>query len=883
MREARATVRLQLSADFTFADATDQVPYYAALGITHYYLSPITEAVAGSTHGYDVIDPTRISAALGGEAGFDALIERLRAHGMGAIVDIVPNHLAADASNPWWRDVLARGRASEHAQAFDIDWDAPGCEGKLWLPILPDTLHATIVGSEIRLARAHDGMLQLQVSGQALPLCPHSEAALADASADALAAIAASPPALSALLAQQNYRLASWRSGNDVGNYRRFFDIGGLAALAMERPGVFRRVHALPLRLVAQGRVDGLRLDHVDGLARPGRYLQRLRRALEHAARERPAGLPAVSLHVEKILAADESLPADWPVDGTTGYDFMGQVASLWHDRAGVELLDAAWTRRHGRSFDAEQRHARRELLEHRLLGDFTRSVRAWDHRVALTPMHGDLSVPAQARAIAALAGAMTVYRTYLADGVRREADLAALASARDRALSCAAAHDRWAIEALAAQMLEASPDTRAGARRLRLACQRFEQLCAPLNAKAAEDTAFYRYGALLSRNEVGSSPGDRLSGPGAFHQQMRERARRWPRAMLATATHDHKRGEDTRARIAALSYRTHWLLGLARAWFPRWQIGFPELPERVLWVLLQTLLGAWPLTLSPDDEHGVAAFAARVQAWLQKAEREAGLQTRWIAPDAAFEDACQALLIQLLDGADNPWRRSIADAARQLDGAGALIGLGSVVLRLTAPGVPDLYQGTEYWDQSLVDPDNRRQPDYAERARTLARPASWPELVADFRDGRIKQRLIHALLQLRQRHRDVFAQGDYLPLELAGERADEALAFVRSDGEHAVLVLLARPGHACLATLTTPQPPPDYWRGTHVLLPPSLRGAAWRNALANPASDTETETETGSAATAAPAPDTDMLAVRVHLTDLPFAVLAAPVPGASS
>jgi (1->4)-alpha-D-glucan 1-alpha-D-glucosylmutase len=826
MSMPRATVRLQLNRAFDLAAATAQVPYYAALGISHVYLSPVAQARAGSSHGYDATDPATVSRELGGEPALATLAATLHAHGMGAILDIVPNHMAADLANPWWRDVLARGRDSRYAGWFDIEWDAPDTGGKLWLPWLDAPLEQVLQRGGLRPVRQPRGRVGLAVGDAVLPVSAASLRWLrAQSPANgrggpdrAVARLRDEPRRLRRFLDLQHYRLAWWRSGDEVGNYRRFFDVGGLVALDMERPEVFEAVHRLPLRLVAEGMADGLRIDHVDGLARPRAYLRKLRRRLDRAVREGARPHRHALLYVEKILADGESLRDDWPVDGSTGYDFMQLAGALLHDPAGRAPLEAAWQAFSGRhaDFGAEEREARRELLESSLATDLARCVRSLRRSVADTPDHGDFTAPAQRQALCELLQQMPAYRSYLGPCAARGADRRLLESA----FAQAARHgdpDRAEARALLRRhLLDASPRALAPAprRRLREARRRFEQLAASLNAKAVEDTAFYRHGVLLSRNEVGSDPRRFALSCDEFHAAMRQRLRYWPGALSATATHDHKRGEDTRARLAVLSERADWFAERARTWQAR--LG-PRRPcGNAVWMLLQTLLAAWPLGMRPDDAPAVRAFAARLERWLLKAEREAKRHTRWTSPAPAYERACREAVQRLLL-ADEGLRRELAEAARSLDAPGALNGLAATALRLTAPGVPDLYQGADYWDQSLVDPDNRTPVDYAARRRSLDADAPPTALLAGFRDGAIKQQSIRAILQVRRALPDLFARGDYRPLEVAGERGAHLLAYERRHGPRRLLVAVPR---LCAQAVRPDRPlvEPRFWGSTRLL-----------------------------------------------------------------
>ena len=824
MTTLRATVRLQLHAGFDFAAAAAQVPYYAALGISHLYLSPIAAAVPGSPHGYDGIDPTRVNPELGGEDALLALSHQARAHGLGLILDLVPNHLATHADNAWWWDVLQHGRRSRHAGWFDLDWRAPGHDGQLWLPVLDRPLAQALADGVLRLLQGENGQVQLAHHEQRFPLRPQSLPSLApNAMAGWIAELNTharqGDPRLLKLIERQPYRLAWWRVGNDMVNYRRFFDITSLVALRVELPTVFDAVHALPLRLAAEGHVDGVRIDHIDGLADPAAYLRRLRARLDQAGRARGLAPGTLALYVEKILAPGEALPQDWACDGTTGYDFMDQVGGVLHARGGRAPLTALWRAHSGRSgdFGQEQRQAREEILRGPLQAEFIRTVRAQMALARLDPATREFSPQMLARALACLLREYPVYRSYAGrDGlnaIEQEQLDAALARARQGLPQSSGA----ALEAMVRWLRDDIGASRSQIALRRVLRRRFEQLSAPLNAKAVEDTAFYRHGVLLSRNEVGSDPDHFALTAAQFHEACRARARRHPHALLATATHDHKRGEDVRARLAVLSEQPNGWRDQLRA-FDALASGLPVPAPApgdtaMLW---QTVVAAWPLTLAVDDEAGLADYASRLVQWQCKALREAKLRTSWVDPHPAYEQRCSDFVEAMLcTRAGLPLRRALCRAMRHISIAGARNGLAQTCLRLTVPGVPDLYQGCEGWDLSLVDPDNRRPVDYPQRQRWLEDSRDWAALLHDWQDGAVKARLIARLLQLRAQRPALFAQGDYRPLSGGGDRV---LAFARSSGDCHLLVAVTRLSADAGTTLAWP---PRRWGAAALALPP--------------------------------------------------------------
>jgi (1->4)-alpha-D-glucan 1-alpha-D-glucosylmutase len=621
----------------------------------------------------------------------------------------------------------------------------------------------------------------------------------------------AKPAELHALCEDQHWRLAWWRSAGDIINWRRFFDITELAGLRIEDEPVFEAVHALPLRLYGEGLIDGVRVDHIDGLADPAAYCRRLRAALDDAGARRPADAsngPAYIV-VEKILAAGERLPPDWGVDGTSGYDFLNDVSALLHDPAAGRPLGRLWHELSGRpaDFDTEERAARSTMAERGFAGQLDATARAFARVAASDIATRDIGMPALRRAIAWLLEAFPAYRTYgtgdaapATDAeIRRQAAHAAIETAGPADADIVRRIDRW----LAGE----------GPGELSLrrdAVRRFQQLSAPIAAKAVEDTAFYRYGRLLSRNDVGCHPGRLGEPPRAFAEAALARGHLFPHAMLATATHDHKRGEDTRMRLAVLSEIPARWAQQAR----HWAAGAPHQVDcGDAHMLHQAIVGAWPLGLRVDDDEGVGALRERLAQWQWKALREAKLNSSWACPDEGYEAACRDYLDDLM-APGSAFLGEVARFAAEIAPAGWAKSLAQTLLRYTLPGVPDLYQGREGWDLSLVDPDNRRPVDYAQLGDALDRgDESW-------RSGGEKQALIRALLALRRTSPELFARGELHFHALAGPQASHAIAFERRHGDQRLLVLCAiRCAQACIDR-GTPEPSEEWWRGTAILLP---------------------------------------------------------------
>jgi malto-oligosyltrehalose synthase len=832
MSAPRATIRLQFHRGFTFTHAVPLVPYFACLGVSDVYASPIMTARPGSPHGYDTIDPARVNPELGGEDGLRALVRELRRHELGLIVDIVPNHMAVGNGNTWWLDVLTRGRSSRYAKYFDIDWTPTDAQlrDKVLLPILGRPYGEALAAGEITLAMGKARQPVVRYFDHELPLA-------ADPGIDknSLADFAPSSTAgrkrLHDLLERQHYRLAWWRCANDEINWRRFFDINELAAIRVEDDEVFESVHATLLRLYAEGLIDGVRVDHIDGLSLPGKYCRQLRARLRALEQQRPPTCPAAPAYfvVEKILSFDERLPKNWETDGTTGYDFMDEVSALQHDSAGAATLSSLWKRVSGRSndFAVEERQARCEILQASFSSQLEALLDALAAIAQGDPATRDIARPALRRAVTEILVQFPVYRIYAQVEQRSPSDAAMLAKAVSvAALSCLPS-DRWLIELLGHWLIgeRIRDDTEA---LQNIALTRFQQLSAPLSAKAVEDTAFYRYGRLLSRNDVGFDPGRLGCAVDEFHHRMRLRRTSFPHAMLATATHDHKRGEDVRARLAVLSEIADewrdtvqgWLTASAGQFSPATGLPLPDAADRTM--LFETLVGAWPMQLETSDQAELGQFGKRIAAWQLKSLREAKLRSDWTAPNERYERAAEKFVSWLF--AVSPLLSEIAAFARRITPAGVVNSLGQTLCKLSAPGVPDIYQGTEYWDLSLVDPDNRAPIDFALRQQSLS--AQECARAADFESGRIKQRVIARVLAARKQMPALFADGDYLPLPAEGSLADHVVAFARIwHGATAISVFCRHPTRL-LDGEPTIVIAPERWQDTRIVLPPVIRAS---------------------------------------------------------
>ncbi|MGF6589841.1 malto-oligosyltrehalose synthase [Pseudomonas sp. 2835] len=886
MKALTATLRLQFHADFGLDQAAALVPYFARLGISHLYASPLLRARPGSRHGYDVVDPGQVSPQLGGEAALERLVAALRLHGMGLILDMVSNHMAVGSDNPWWQDLLAWGRRSRYAEFFDIQWHSPDplLEGQLLLPFLAGDYGAMLQGGEIplRLDTA-TGQLHIQHHEHRFPICPADYAVVlatggaalqelatrfsalrsgADAPARArpllaeLAALARQQPLddllsafdsrtpegfkrLHALLERQPYRLASWRTAGDDINWRRFFDVNELGGLRVERTAVFEATHSKVFELIGRGLVDGLRIDHIDGLADPRGYCRKLRRRVDGLLAQRPleAALEHFPIYVEKILGADEQLHRDWQVDGSTGYEFMNQVSLLQHDPDGEAELATLWSAVSERpDFSEELRLARQHILNGSLAGDFESVAQALLQVARDDLMSRDLTLGAIRRTLQALIEHYPVYRTYINACGRPAEDEGFFQQAMRGARQCLSEAD-WPVLEYLQRWLGGEPWRRLPPGRprkhLRHACVRFQQLTSPTAAKAVEDTAFYRSALLLSRNDVGFDA-ERFSAPAEdFHRQCLKRLEQFPDNLLATATHDHKRGEDSRARLAVLSERSRWFASRVEHWRElasplRSNLADGEAPGAGDELLLyQTLLGSWPLDLDENDPLALEAYAERLRLWQRKALREAKLRSSWSAPNEAYEQACLDFIdTLLLDRASQQLRHSLAEAAQAIACPGALNSLVQCLLRMTAPGVPDLYQGNEFWDFSLVDPDNRRAVDFASRRQALGDGTTTAQLLQDWRSGRVKQALINQVLEWRQHYPQLFLRGQYLPLQVRGRHAGRVLAFARVSAEQRAVVVVPRLACSLLGQSPIPLIPAQNWDDTRLILPFALSPA---------------------------------------------------------
>ena len=853
-----ATYRVQLTANFDFDAAASIVPYLNALGITHLYASPFMKARKGSSHGYDIVDHTRINPELGGGAGFERLSQALKQHDLGLILDFVPNHVGVHfADNPWWLDVLEWGPASPHAVSFDIDWDIlpyrarggvllpiigssygeamekgeielryDAGEGSFsaWyfehrLPIAPER-YSEILRTSIKEAGAEDGaagkrILDLASRHRGLRHPNRSEApgfkaelkgitGSADIIARGLDAYRAGPQrpaqilALHHLLERQHYRLGHWRLASSDINYRRFFDVNTLAGLRVEDSGTFDAVHRLVRKLIVEGKLQGLRLDHIDGLRDPAQYFQRLRRLIRDAQGKDARPFYMV---VEKILGEHEKLPPFTGIHGTTGYEWLNAITQVLVDGNGLDPLDEVWRQISNMPprLGPVLKDAKRRVLETLLTSEFTVLRRLLARIAAGHYSTRDFSADSLRQALELYILHFPIYRTYLTSAGPIEHDRALISETIDKARADWFAADDGIFEFLRDTLtMDLIKPGRAAhsAPRVRRFALKVQQFTGPMMAKSLEDTAFYRYHRLLALNEVGGDPAARALSVDAFHEAMKIRASKWPHGMTATATHDTKRGEDARARLMALTELPgEWTSAVAR-----WKI--QNAPHLVIdgemrapsapfeYMLYQTLLGAWPSGERDDS------FQERMQAYALKAAREGKQETSWLNPNEAYEAGLRTFLTRILDrSVSAEFLTSLETLVQRVSRLGALNSLSQITLKATIPGVPDFYQGTEFWDLSLVDPDNRRPVDFKARAAVLASmdAPDWESLVQNWSDGHLKLAWTRRLLKLRTELADVFAYGDYEPLEISGPHRDHVIAFARRRGRDAAIVAVAK------------------------------------------------------------------------------------------
>lgn len=892
-----------MNSRFRFQDAAAIVDYLHALGITDCYASSYLAAVPGSPHGYDVVDPTRLNPEIGTEEDYWEWMQAIRSHGMGHILDLVPNHMGiAKSANPWWQDVLENGPSSRFARFFDIEWHPVKAElaDKVLIPILGDQYGAVLERGELQLEFAA-GAFVVRYYDNLLPIAPDTYSMIvrdaldrwlaahpgddADELQSVLTAVAHLPPRhsrdaeeisvrarekevvkrrlaalverssdvrslirscvramngvpsqprsfdrLDELLNTQSYRLAHWRVASEEINYRRFFDVNQLAALRMEDPAVFDEVHSFVFDLVRRRAATGFRVDHVDGLFAPADYLRRLQaRCAQDTGDEGP-----IYLVVEKILGIGEQLPGRWPVNGTTGYEFAAVVNNLFVDSRNERAMDdiyhrfVADRREHG-TFDDLAYLSKKRVLHETMSGDIN-SLGHQLNRFSERNRHfRDFTLYSLISTIKEVIACFPVYRTYVtADEPVNDHDRRyineAVRCAKARAGGVAHVVFDFIERLLLKQTAARSPEECEDRERF---IGKFQQITSPVAAKGIEDTALYVYNRLLSLNDVGSDP--RVFGldPAAVHEWMASRRHWWPSALSATATHDSKRGEDIRARLNVLSE----VPGAWKSAVRRWRVNNRRLKTEIdggvapdsneEYFIYQTLVGAWPFT--GGDADAVAAFRERMAAYMRKTLREAKVHTEWLSPNETYENAVLRFVDGIMDrrrsarflSTFEPFQARVAEAAIYNT-------LAQLTIKITAPGVPDFYQGAEFWDLNLVDPDNRRPVDYDRRRRALAevQSASMDDLLEHRTDGRVKLAVMARALAARASMREVYEEGEYVPIETAGSRRDSIFAFARRHANRAAITCVPRLIAPLVFESMSPPIGPAIWSDTRIQLP---------------------------------------------------------------
>ncbi len=919
-----ATYRLQLNRDFTFAQATAIVPYLSKLGISHCYVSPLLKARAGSMHGYDIVDHNSLNPEIGSPEDFDRFVATLHEHGMGLLLDIVPNHMGImGGDNAWWLDVLENGESSIYASYFDIDWHPIKHElhGKVLIPVLHDHYGVVLESGELKLVfhqergefdvsyhnhrfpvdpREYPRILQHCTNPQAAKLddqnpdvlefqsliasfshlparCEISSDRIAERNRDKeihkrrLAELCARSPEIAAcihravdllygnpadpasfeqlheLIKAQTFRLANWRVASDDINYRRYFETNDLAGICVENEAVFEATHRLVLSLMAEGKVDGLRIDHPDGLYNPRQYFERLNRGIAAATRTSEAESHYVV--IEKILTGAERLPSGWPVSGTTGYDFASLVNGVFVDPTTAVSMDRIYRNFVDDEIDIDDLAYRCRKLIMRVALDSELNVLASQlTRIALSKRRTcDFTLNSLRDALTEVVASFPVYRTYVSQSGLSDTDeryiRSAIASAKWRSPADDTSIFDFVGDVLLTSIAEGQDPAYGNA--VTTFAMKFQQFTGPVMAKGLEDTAFYRYNRLVSLNDVGSDLHRFGTTTPEFHLANQERLRSWPHTMLAISTHDSKRSEDVRARINVLSEMS----GLWRLRVREWRRcnrnhkslvnGKPAPSPNDECLLYQTLVGAMPSDPLYDTDVW-KDFCERIENYMLKAIREAKQNTSWINRNTEYERAMSSFVRTLLKpGSQNRFLNDFLPFQRRTARMGLWNSLAQTVLKLTCPGVPDIYQGNELWNLSLVDPDNRRPVDYAggqEMFQGILKTGSepTPSAISSFletpEDGRIKLFLTWKTLCLRQQQPDLFQQGEYLPLAVEAAKANHVVAFARNYETSTLLVIVPRLVAGLLNDRDIPPIGPRIWEDTHILLPFCSCSKKYRN-----------------------------------------------------
>ena len=894
MRIPTSTYRIQLHKDFQFEAAEKIVDYLAKLGISELYASPIFKAKAGSTHGYDVVDPTQLNPELGTRDTFDRLVEKLQHHKMGWVQDIVPNHMSYDSDNRYLMDVLENGFDSDYLQYFDLAWNAPfrSNHDPILAPLLGDFYGSALENGDIQLkydqagltvnyyslrvplrlesyaiflthdlgklartlGRRHPDFVKLLAVLYMLRSLPTESGgkqrqdqaefvkgllwelyegnletkAFIDEQVKFFNGEAGKPESvdlLDKLLSEQFFRLAYWKVGAEEINYRRFFTVNELVSVKVEELKVFNNTHELITQLAKDGKVTGLRIDHIDGLSNPKQYLERLREKVGDTY-----------IVAEKILQPGEDLPKDWNIEGTSGYDYLNYLNSVFCDTQSEAKFNQLYQEIQGRSISFEEvvLDKKHLILDKNLAGDLD-NLAGLLKDISLKDRYGnDFTINGLKRAIAEVLIQFSIYRTYTTQEGVSDCDRAYIQAA----IHCARENAPFSqkeldfIEKLLLLEYDSSL-TPADKDRWLYFVMRIQQYTGPLMAKGVEDTAFFVYNRLISLNEVGGDP-DRFGiSTTEFHQFNQYRQQHWNAAMNASSTHDTKRGEDTRARINVLSEIPDEWQAQLRKWREINRKHKSQSKKTLIpsandeYAFYQTLVGAYPF-----QEHELEGFVDRIEQYAIKSIREAKVHTAWLRPNDTYEAACTTFVKAILEPSeDNLFLKEFLPFQKKIAHYGVFNSLSQTLIKITSPGIPDFYQGTELWDLSLVDPDNRRPVDFAQREAYLeaiqtADSQLIPGLLKNPTDGRIKLFLIAQALKVRNQFQSVFLNGDYIPLEATGKFKDHIIAFARQEENKMVVTIAPR----FFTQLIQPNQLPigEIWEDTAIELP----AANWKDAI---------------------------------------------------
>lgn len=845
-RTPEATYRLQFNHQFTFQQALGLVEYLQELGISHCYASPLFKAKPGSLHGYDVIDYNQLNPEIGTQEEFYAFTDALRERNMGLVIDIVPNHMnISDSENHWWQDVLKNGPSSAYAAYFDINWhSSPDLGNKILLPVLKRDYWETLKNHDLKVIYDQEAFF-VQLSDMKLPTDPLTWKLILN-SHEYLNTLNSNEKLLDAFLNAQHYRLCEWKKGNEQINYRRFFDILDLVGINIEKPEVFRAVHASIFDWIQKDAVQGLRIDHVDGLRNPEEYLHQLKLHCPHI----------LYTIVEKILIGNEKLRRQWPIQGTVGYDFLTQLNGLFVRQPNKQTIEEIYCSFTGAAKNVFQHiyESKKLILRMSLISELDALAQNLFKIAEQEDPSNHFTKDKLREGICEIIACFPVYRSYICnEGSERkeidEEDRQIILSTISKAKKLHSPIKGSIYDFIKKILLQEYPFDLSEEQK----CERqnfilqFEQLTAAVMGKGLEDTAFYRFYPLVSLNEVGGNLYDFGIDLESFHKKNLERCNFWPHTMLSTSTHDTKHSEDVRARINVLSeIPDQWHQALQR-WSEenrQYKIRLnscfaPDKNEE--YFFYQNLIGTWPLEPLPPLQY--LEYVHRIQNYMEKSIKEAKIHTNWIVPNKQYDEAIHQFVEQVLGSGpnQNAFLRDFSTFIPKIMAAGMLNSLSQLLIKFTSPGIPDIYQGNEIWDFSLVDPDNRRPVDFLYRQTLLkkmreesAKKSSldfiesllqWPE------DGKLKLFITKKTLQIRKKLEHLFKLGEYLPLNTQGPKQEHVIAFARIFENKAVIVISTRFFTSLLldSSLMTP---PTLWKNTKVLLSASLRGKTFKNAF---------------------------------------------------